>query len=257
MKRVVIVGSGNVAESLAQAVAASPYRLVQIFARNVSRGTRLARAAGCTHTDDPSALAQADIYLIAVSDRAVAPVSEALDFGRAVVAHTAGSVSRDELSAAIPNRGVFYPLQTFTAGRIVPLGDVPLFIEGENPETTAVLRELAGTLSRRVFDADSERRKRLHLAAVFACNFTNHMIAVGQRLMEQSGLPADALNPLLRETADKALSGPRAAALQTGPASRGDRQTMERHTEMLAAEPELQNLYKLISLNIWETSRKI
>ena len=83
------------------------------------------------------------------------------------------------------------------------------------------------------------------------------MIAVGQRLMEQSGLPADALNPLLRETADKALSGPRAAALQTGPASRGDRQTMERHTEMLAAEPELQNLYKLISLNIWETSRKI
>ena len=117
MKTVVVIGSGNVAEALAGAIAASPYGLAQLYARNRDRGERIARSYGCPFASDPQELAPADIYLIAVSDRAVGEAAEALDFGRAVVAHTAGSVPLDGLPGKIRNRGVFYPLQTFTAGR--------------------------------------------------------------------------------------------------------------------------------------------
>ena len=117
MKTVVVIGSGNVAEALAGAIAASPYGLAQLYARNRDRGERIARSYGCPFASDPQELAPADIHLIAVSDRAVGEVAEALDFGRAVVAHTAGSVPLDGLPGKIRNRGVFYPLQTFTAGR--------------------------------------------------------------------------------------------------------------------------------------------
>ena len=107
MNTVVVIGSGNVAEALAGAIAASPYGLAQLYARNRDRGERIARSYGCPFASDPQELAPADIHLIAVSDRAVGEVAEALDFGRAVVAHTAGSVPLDGLPGKIRNRGVF------------------------------------------------------------------------------------------------------------------------------------------------------
>jgi len=135
VKRVVIIGSGNVAEALAKAIGASRYELVQIYARNRERGQAIARAVRCACADDPKRIAEADIYLMAVSDRAVPKLSESFDFGDAVVAHTAGSVALGELAPRIRNKGVFYPLQTFTAGRSLELSDVPLFIEGNNDFT--------------------------------------------------------------------------------------------------------------------------
>lgn len=257
VKRVVIIGSGNVAEALAKAIGASRYELVQIYARNRERGQAIARAVRCACADDPKRIAEADIYLMAVSDRAVPKLSESFDFGDAVVAHTAGSVALGELAPRIRNKGVFYPLQTFTAGRSLELSDVPLFIEGNNDFTVDALAGLAGALSTRVRIADSRQRMRLHLAAVFACNFANHMFAVGQQLLQEYGLSADLIKPLIRETVAKALDSPSAAAVQTGPARRNDYRTRHKHIEMLHNHPELQNLYKNISLNIWETSKKI
>ena len=122
IRSVVIIGSGNLAEALARAVAASPLGLRQVFGRNRDRVAAVAALSGTVGESDPSRLARADIYLIAVSDRAVGEVAEAPDFGRAVVAHTAGSVPLDGLPGKIRNRGVFYPLQTFTAGRRISLG---------------------------------------------------------------------------------------------------------------------------------------
>ena len=233
VKRVVIIGSGNVAEALAKAIGASRYELVQIYARNRERGQAIARAVRCACADDPKRIAEADIYLMAVSDRAVPKLSESFDFGDAVVAHTAGSVALGELAPRIRNKGVFYPLQTFTAGRSLELSDVPLFIEGNNDFTVDALAGLAGALSTRV------------------------RIAVGQQLLQEYGLPADLIKPLIRETVAKALDSPSAAAVQTGPARRNDYRTRHKHIEMLHNHPELQNLYKNISLNIWETSKKI
>lgn len=257
LEKVVVIGSGNVAEALAQAITASDLQLQQIYARNAARGAEIAAKVGTQSTDDPSQLAPADLYLIAVSDRAVTDIAVALPIpGNAVVAHTAGSVPMEAL-AKYPRRGVFYPLQTFTKGRKIDFAEIPLFLEASSPEVYAQLEVFALRLSRTVFAADSERRAQLHLAGVFACNFANHMYVLGEQILHKADLPFDVLKPLIAETAAKAVSAANPATMQTGPAVRGDRTTQERHKALLADDLALENLYETITQSIWETSKKI
>lgn len=257
LKRVVIVGSGNVAEALARALPASGAELCQVFARNRERGPRVAALGGTTWTADPDRLAEADLYLIAVSDRAVGEVAASLRLpDGAVAAHTAGSVPLDALEA-FPRRAVIYPLQTFTAGRAVDFARVPLFLEASDRGTYQAVERFARRLSSQLYPADSKRRGILHLAGVLACNFVNALYAAGERTLAREGLPFEALRPLIAETAAKALAAPSPAAVQTGPAVRGDLPTLERHRALLAEEPLLLEIYNLMSRYIWETSRKI
>lgn len=257
LKRVVIVGSGNVAEALARALPASGAELCQVFARNRERGPRVAALGGTTWTADPDRLAEADLYLIAVSDRAVGEVAASLRLpDGAVAAHTAGSVPLDALEA-FPRRAVIYPLQTFTAGRAVDFARMPLFLEASDKGTYQAVERFARRLSSQLYPADSKRRGILHLAGVLACNFVNALYAAGERTLAREGLPFEALRPLIAETAAKALAAPSPAAVQTGPAVRGDLPTLERHRALLAEEPLLLEIYNLMSRYIWETSRKI
>lgn len=257
LKRVVIVGSGNVAEALARALPASGAELCQVFARNRERGPHVAALGGTTWTADPDRLAEADLYLIAVSDRAVGEVAASLRLpDGAVAAHTAGSVPLDALEA-FPRRAVIYPLQTFTAGRAVDFARVPLFLEASDKGTYQAVERFARRLSSQLYPADSKRRGILHLAGVLACNFVNALYAAGERTLAREGLPFEALRPLIAETAAKALAAPSPAAVQTGPAVRGDLPTLERHRALLAEEPLLLEIYNLMSRYIWETSRKI
>lgn len=257
LKRVVIVGSGNVAEALARALPASGAEFCQVFARNRGRGPRVAALGGTTWTADPDRLAEADLYLIAVSDRAVGEVAASLRLpDGAVAAHTAGSVPLDALEA-FPRRAVIYPLQTFTAGRAVDFARVPLFLEASDKGTYQAVERFARRLSSQLYPADSKRRGILHLAGVLACNFVNALYAAGERTLAREGLPFEALRPLIAETAAKALAAPSPAAVQTGPAVRGDLPTLERHRALLAEEPLLLEIYNLMSRYIWETSRKI
>ena len=258
MNRVVIIGSGNLAEALARALAAARgLQLVQIHARNEERGREVARIAGCAWSGDPAALAPADLYLIAVSDRAAAEVAERPPTPHgAAVAHTAGSVPMEAIPAKFARRGVFYPMQTFTKGRAVDFRPIPIFLEASTPELLAELEEVAQRLSDRVIPADSERRSKIHLAAVFACNFANHMYTLGEEIARSAGLDFDVLRALVAETAAKACDAASPRDVQTGPAVRGDRTTQERH-EALIADPRMKEIYQTISQNIWETSRKI
>ncbi len=259
IERVVVIGSGNVAEALARAIGrCTGVKLVQLFARNPERGPRVAEIGQTTWTDDPQQLAAADLYLLAVSDRAVGEVAEELPIPtEAAVAHTAGSVPLDALPQKFARRTVFYPLQTFTRGREVDFREIPIFLETADDTLRRPLEGFARQLSERVIFADSEQRKRLHLAAVFACNFANHMYALGERIVADAGLDFDLLKPLIAETARKACDTTSPTAVQTGPAMRNDRTTQERHTAMLAEEPLLEELYRKISQNIWEISKKI
>ena len=185
LKRVVIVGSGNVAEALARALPASGVELCQLFARNPERGPRVAALGGTTWTDDPRSLAAADLYLVAVSDRAVGEVAASLPVpAGAVVAHTAGSVPLDALGG-FAHRAVLYPLQTFTAGRAVDFAQVPLFIEASDEATRGAVERFARRLSTQVYPADSQRRGALHLAGVLACNFVNALYTPGERTLAQ------------------------------------------------------------------------
>ena len=247
MKEVVIIGSGNLAEALARTVAGSAtLRLRQIWARNAARGEAISRLTGAPRSSEPDRLAQAECYLLAVSDRAVGE--------DAAVVHTAGAVSMDTLPFA--RRGVLYPLQTFTAGREVDFRRVPLFVEASSPDLLAELEEAAGALSDTVLRAGSAERARLHLAAVFACNFVNHLYALGAEALAPTGLPFDVLKPLIRETAGKALAAASPAEAQTGPAVRGDRETLRRHLEIIGGDARLKTIYELLSEDIWEISKK-
>lgn len=259
MKNVALIGSGGVAEAFARAFQSNPfYRPVQIFARNASRRGKIASIAGCGHTGDPSELAPADIYLICVSDDAISAVAASLDFPHhAVVAHTAGSVSVEAIPESAAHRGAFYPLQTFTPGRGIFFREVPIFIEGVSERAVSELKSLAASLSDNVFRADLRQREAIHLSAVFACNFTNAMYAIGQYLIRESGADSGCLRPLISETAAKAAEAPYAAGVQTGPARRGDEAVMEKHLSMLENRPELKEIYKSISKIIWETSKRI
>ena len=260
MTRIVLIGSGNVAEALVPALSEltdKGYSLVQLFGRNFERVRALANRSACPWTTDPQELAEADLYLLSVSDRAISELSDRLTFPtESVVAHTAGSVSFEELSPKIRHRGIFYPLQTFTAGRTISLNQVPLFICGGDAETAHVLTELAHTISSQVYPSNPEQLRQIHLAAVFACNFTNHLYAIAQHLLAQKDVPAKVLSPLITETTAKAMEAEQTAMVQTGPARRGDLSTQERHLKMLADHPAWQQIYQHISNDIWETSKK-
>lgn len=256
IRSVVLVGSGNVAEALARALAASPFELRQVCARNPERGPVVARLGGCAWEPDPARAAEADLYLIAVSDRAVGDVAAALRRpAEAVVAHTAGGVAIDALAAA--RRAVIYPFQTFTAGREVDFAEVPLFIEASDAVTENRIGTFARRLSRSVQPADSALRCRIHLSGVLACNFVNHLYALGERVLAEAGLPFDVLRPIIAETAAKALAAASPREVQTGPAVRNDRTTQESHLALIGDRELLETIYRTISQSIWETSRKI
>ena len=259
MKQIAIIGSGNLAEALARAVAAADgLHLVQLFARNAARGGEVAALARTEWTDDPQRLARADLYLIAVSDRAVGEVAARLPIpDGAAVAHTAGSVPLAALPERFARRGVFYPMQTFTRGREVDFGEIPVFIEASSPALCDELEAFARRLSRTVIRSDSAQRAKVHLAAVFACNFANHMYAVGERIVRGAGLDFDVLKPLIAETAAKACDARSPLDVQTGPAVRNDFATKARHGDLLAFDLRLKNIYSTISQSIWETSKKI
>jgi predicted short-subunit dehydrogenase-like oxidoreductase (DUF2520 family) len=257
IRSVVVVGSGNVAESVALAVADSfALELKQVVARNAVRAEAVAQLAGCEWCSDLGEAADADLYIIAVSDRAVGDVAEALRRREdSVVVHTAGSVEMDALGDG--DRGVLYPFQTFTAGRRVDFSAVPLFVEGSDEDTTQAIESVANALSQRVYRANSKRRREIHLTGVFACNFVNALYSMATDLLdEREGLPFDVLRPLIEETAAKAVEAAHPRNVQTGPAVRGDKAVAERHVAMLG-EANQQEIYKLLTDYIWQTSRKI
>lgn len=251
--RVAVVGSGRVAEAFALALSDSELEFVGICARNKQQATHIAAIVNCDSYQLP-VLPDADLYIMAVSDSAVAQISEQLDFGDAVVAHTAGSVAIDALSEKIAHRAVIYPLQTFSHGRMVDFWQVPLLVEATDDYAAEIVHDVAGKLSGKVVELDSQNRAQVHLAAVFACNFVNAMYVEAEDVMSRAGLGFSLLAPLIIETAQKAVDGsPR--NVQTGPAVRGDKQTMNKHTAML--DNDLKDLYIKISDTIWQTSKKI
>ena len=249
---VTVVGSGNVAEALAVAVAGTEgLELRGIAARNAARAARIAAMAGGVWSGPISDAAASDLYLIAVSDRSVAEVAAALPHR--------GGVAADVLRAAGWERcGVVYPFQTFTAGRRVDFSQVPLFVEGSDEAAACLLEGFARRLSRTVFRASSEQRRAVHLTGVLACNFVNALYSMAaDYLASRAALPVDVLHPIIMETARKAVALAHPRDGQTGPAVRNDRAVISRHEDMLAGEPLQRDIYRLLTEYIWETSRKI
>ncbi|CAN0464989.1 unnamed protein product, partial [Phaeothamnion confervicola] len=195
------------------------------------------------------------IFIISVSDDAIQEVAQKLVLpDDAIVVHTSGSQPLSMLDdSGSQNMGVFYPLQTFTKAKKVDFKSVPIFIESESSEVEKALIKMGKAISGKVKRINSEERKALHIAAVFASNFTNHMLTIAKNLAKENDLDFEVLKPLIAETLNKSLEiGPEKS--QTGPASRGDFEILERHMEFLKENPELAEIYKVISQHIIDSS---
>lgn len=246
-ERIVLVGAGNLATSLAPALKNIGVPPVAVWSRTLKSASSLAENIGCEYSCDINSLPEADIVIISVVDSALSDVARkiALRYPHALVLHTAGSVSIDVLKeAGCKKYGIFYPMQTFSKARPVDFSTLGIFVEGCDNETEQAILCLARSLSEKVYVATSEQRRMLHLAAVFACNFSNAMYSVSEQLLRNSGLPFEVMLPLIDETAAKvhALS-PRMA--QTGPAARGDEKIMKAQREQL--DDEIGRMYEVIS----------
>lgn len=222
--KVAIVGRGRVANHLCRAFSG----VVEVTQVN-------------PHSPE-EAPSDSDFVVIAVSDSAIAEVAKGLQATDAVVAHTSGSVPMDVLAAPGRRCGVLYPLQTFSEGRELDYSAIPFFTEGDSEVTLVAIDRLAGLVSDSVYHGDSALRGRLHLAAVFACNFTNALYGVADELLRRDGLDIKVMLPLIEETVGK-LRELSPCKAQTGPASRRDTGVIERQMEALKEHPDLQRIY--------------
>ena len=252
--RIGLFGAGRVAGQLGPALVAAGHAVVFVWSRQpATAGALAAGLPGATVLAGFTApLPPADVYLLAVPDAAVAPLLAAVPWpAGALVAHLAGALPLAVFAARPAVRGgVLYPLQTFSAGRAVDWAAVPLCVEAADAGALNTLLALARSLSDDVRRLASADRLRLHVAAVFANNFTNHLLGVADALLAEAGLPAALLAPLVRETVAKALAGGSPFAVQTGPAARRDAPTLAAHRAALAGHPAWLGIYNQLTASI-------
>jgi len=240
------IGAGNVAEALALAFYKEKQNIVSVISAGGKSAGALAAKTGSATQNDYKFTDKTDIIIIAVNDTCIEQVAGMIDCGEnTIVVHTAGSVHLNVLGRT-DRAGVFYPLQTFTKGRIVNMKAVPFFIESTDEETLEVLKELALMIGNSAHQCVSERRKLLHMAAIFAGNFPNFLMTIGSDIVSRAGFNPGVLNPLIKEMAGKAVAmGPENA--QTGPARRNDTGTIQDHLEILSYSAEYHDIYEQLS----------
>jgi predicted short-subunit dehydrogenase-like oxidoreductase (DUF2520 family) len=253
MITVVLIGSGNVAHHLIQAFAKSKkVAVIQVFARQKERVNPLFDSTKIT--DNYADLAEADVYLIAVSDDAITKVSAQLPFLNRLVAHTSGTVSLDALDPK-NRKGIFYPLQTFSKNKAVDFNQIPICLESPNEQDGALLDIVARSISDHVHKINSVQRKSLHIAAVFVNNFVNHLYQIGYEICNENKVPFEIVKPLILETANKVMTlSPKEA--QTGPAKRNDNQTIQAHLNALTDENQ-KAIYQILTQSIQNNGKKL
>ena len=254
--RISFMGAGRVAHHLAH-VLSQHHQIVQIYSRTLATAQTLAIQVNATATMNIEELSpEIDLVIIAVSDQAIASVISNVhqQLPNVLIVHTSGSTDIEILAQIHARAGVFYPLQTFSLERQINWSDTPIFVEAKSEDDLVLLAELANQLSTRVYSYTSAQRLSLHLAAVFACNFSNYCYDMAKQIVDAQHVDFSLLYPLILETANKALhNDPK--QMQTGPAMRGDQNILKMHEQMLqkAQREDLKNIYQLMSQQILQS----
>ncbi|WKS95207.1 Rossmann-like and DUF2520 domain-containing protein [Riemerella columbina] len=243
--RIVMIGSGNVAYHLSKAFKEAELNVVQVFGRNEEALKAIAEENQLPYSTTD--LAEADLYILCVKDDAVAEVSQHITNVDALVAHTSGSLPKEILEGNY-RKASFYPLQTFSKTKFLDYSEIPFFVEAETTEDAATLKTIALKISPRVMEADYEKRKYIHLTAVFVCNFVNHLYARAKEIADAQGIPFYYFLPLIEETTDKIYHIPPKEA-QTGPAVRQDQRVLELHKAIIK-DPMQLKIYEIMNQSI-------
>ncbi|TFH21115.1 MAG: DUF2520 domain-containing protein [Bacteroidia bacterium] len=254
-KHIILIGAGNVATHISRHLYAQGHKIECVWSRTPGPARALAGVVGAKATSTVSEVPQkADFYILAIPDGAVAGMATEFADCQGIWLHTSGALSMDVFKGLFPEYGVLYPLQTLSRAHPLPLGHIPFLVEGSSVEVSEKVHDLASSISERVEAADSPTRLIIHLAAVFANNFSNHMVHIAHQILKEQNLSVAMLDPLLEETFQK-ITRVGAREAQTGPAFRDDHETMKRHIELLKNHPEWEKLYTFISREI-EKSRE-
>ncbi|UZO79728.1 DUF2520 domain-containing protein [Aquimarina sp. ERC-38] len=242
MIRISILGAGPVARFFYRELEQLPkVEIIQCYNR---KGRQLHEAQNQnTIISNTNQLKEADLYLIAVADRAIEEVAGQIPFKEVGTVHTSGATDIDILKEQ-PNRGVWYPLQTFSSEATVEASEIPFCLEASNTSLFQLLKKLSLQISPRVYHLSSAQRKQLHIAAVFSNNFVNHLMTISHDICEEHQVPYELLIPLIKKTMQnglKTLSG----TSQTGPAIRKDNKTIENHLKLLPSHQQL--IYRILT----------
>jgi predicted short-subunit dehydrogenase-like oxidoreductase (DUF2520 family) len=248
--RITLIGSGNVATHFAAAFKNAGHKIIQVYSKSYQNAALLAYHVGAEAADKLEELStETDIFIIAVKDDVIGEVAQKLAPYQKPLVHTSGATDMQVILKSSPQAGVLYPLQTFSKVGEVNFREVPLCIEASTDRLTLALEQLSQTISNNVYRVDSQQRKILHLAAVFACNFPNNLYGIAQMLLAPHRLDFNMLRPLILETAQKVQQN-LPPDVQTGPAIRNDEKTMAAHLQLLGNDAGLQQIYELLSQSI-------
>ena len=256
--KIVLIGAGNLATNLGKALLQQEHDMLQVYSRTLTSASILAEMLGASPTNDLDKInPDADVYIISISDNAISEIIPVLCKGKEkkVFLHTAGSVPMTVFNGMALHYGVLYPMQTFSKSKQVSFKDIPCFIEGNDKMAFETIQSLAGGISDNVRPLDSNTRKYLHLAAVFACNFVNHCYEISSELLAKHNIPFDVMLPLIDETSRKIHTLTPLKA-QTGPAIRYDKNVIRMQSDMLKDNPMFRQIYECMSMSIYRTSQK-
>ncbi len=246
MKNIILVGSGNVATHLGIALQNCNYKIVQVYSRSIENAKKLAQKLNTNFTNDLTQLKTADLIIVSVNDDAISTILSKLK--NTTIVHTSGSIGIDVFEPNFSDFGVFYPLQTFNTNIELTISEIPFCIEGNSKAFEKQLVEIAKNLSSNVITMNSAQRKQLHIAAVFACNFSNHMYSIADDLLAEKDIDFKLLLPLINQTAKKLVDN-KPSEMQTGPAKRKDIKIIQEHINFIQQE-DIKELYQKISNSI-------
>lgn len=254
---IILIGAGNLATQLGKALLKNGYNVDQVFSRTEDSARTLAETLHTSWTiSKEDILKEADFYIFSVKDTALEELARDIAPGRkGIFLHTAGSMPMDVFASCAERYGVAYPLQTFSKSYDVDFGKIPCFIEASDYRTFLETVGLFGSVCSNILRMDSDRRKHLHLAAVFACNFANHCYALAEKLLARQDIPFHLMQPLIEETTRKAgMLSPK--SVQTGPAVRYDKNVIDKQEQLLRDDPELLKIYDLMSKSIHQLAQE-
>lgn len=249
--KIALLGTGNVATVLGRKFKTAGHEIIHVYGRDMKKASDLAAELDAESCNYLTVLKKdADLYLVSLSDDALAELTHTLELGDRLVAHTAGAVSIHALDKVSTRFGVFYPLQSLRA-ELPELPHIPMMVEGNTPAVQESLKQIALTISNQVEEGNGEKRLKLHLAAVFCNNFTNHLYHLAAGYCQQEGLDFNLLQPLIIETALR-LRHISPAGAQTGPAIRNDQATIQKHLSLMQQNPGMKEVYELMTKSIRE-----
>ena len=250
MKNIVLVGSGNVATHLGLSLVNKGYKIKQVWSRKRENANILAERLNANAINSLNKIKNADLYILAIKDDALKSILNKINVDNII--HTSGSIDINVFEGKFRNYGVFYPLQTFNKQVNLDFSKTPICIEANNKYFNKELLDIGKDLSEKVVEINSQERKKIHLAAVFACNFTNHMFAIADAILNNSKNNFQLLLPLINQTVEK-IKKQKPSEIQTGPAARKDLKIIQQHIDSLS-ENRIKEIYKIISYSIMENN---